>query len=296
MIAIAKKEFIDSVSSLKFWLIFGIFALLIFGSAYTGLQKHKEEMEEFQKQSQKTQERLFGIKVPKPTLYSSFTSMINSIATVGALLGIMIGYNLIEGEKRRGTLKVLLSYPTYRDSVLNAKFLGGLFTLIITSFVVISIAVGGMIFFDLEPSGEEIVRLSLFLLSSMVYITFFLTIGMFFSILLREDSLFASVIFWIFSVMISRLAIRLIVDAIPGGSQNLFFALIKFSPTDVYQQFAGLMLSPYKPSYAQLGPMPEPATLAQSLAFAWSNLTILIGLSIVTFVASYIIFIRQDIR
>lgn len=88
-----------------------------------------------------------------------------------------------------------------------------------------------------------------------------------------------------------------VVDQSMIKRQNAYTTLTKLSPTMVFKQFAGIMLSPYKPLHATSGmSTPEPATLAQSLSYVWSHLAILLGFTAVTFTASYVIFMRQDIR
>lgn len=63
------------------------------------------------------------LNVPKPTILSAFSVLSESISTVGALLALILGYGAISEERDKKTLRVLLSYPIYRDSVINAKFI-----------------------------------------------------------------------------------------------------------------------------------------------------------------------------
>lgn len=42
----------------------------------------------------------------------------------GSLLGVLLGADAINRELSKGTIKVLLGHPVYRDQVINGKFLG----------------------------------------------------------------------------------------------------------------------------------------------------------------------------
>jgi len=330
-LAIVKKEFTDFLSSPKFWIVFAIFALLMFGSAYDGIQSYKREMELYQKQLKEQEEvkqkmqaegieipEILRMKVPEPPIFFSFIRVQESIAILGALLGIILGYNAISREKKRGTLKVLLSYPTYRDSVINGKFISGVLALTLVLATVMGASIGVMIYKGLSLGAEEVYRITLFVISGLIYMILFLGIGIFFSVVLEEESsaLFACIIFWMLSAVSFSTIAFIASDVIaptPTDSQfvvaeqgqvhpaverheKVLWSIMKLSPTKNYEQFSGLMLSPYRPAYAESSPIPEKISIGETLSYTWQHIAILLGMLAVTFVASYVVFMKQDIK
>jgi len=326
MTAIVKKEFTDFISSPKFWIVFFIFVLMMLSSAYQGFQNYSNGMEQYQQQIKKQTifeegskpPSIFSMEIPKPSLLNSFFGLMESFSLIGALLALTLGYDAISKERKRGTLKVLLSYPIYRDSVINGKFISGILALTLTVFFTTSILIGIIIYEGILVTNEEIIRMFLFVFSSLIYMILFLGIGIFLSVILKEESssLFASMIVWIMSAIIYPILIIAISDIIVPvdlesqmflstkernlvmfGRERLKFTLLKISPSFNFRQLSRSMLSPYKPLFAETSfGNPESITFMQSLSYSWSNAAILLGLLVVTFVASYIIFMRQDVR
>ncbi|MEW6605995.1 MAG: ABC transporter permease subunit [bacterium] len=127
------------------------------------------------------------------------------IAIVMTLLAILFTYNAISEEKENGTLKLMLSNPISRDKILLGKFIGGFLSVVtpyLVSFLVsllIITAVG-----EIVLSKEEILRVSLFFLVSLLYISVFFMIGIFVSTrnFNSTNSLFTSLFIWIILVLI----------------------------------------------------------------------------------------------
>ena len=261
---------------------------------------------------------LFRSKVPKPPIFISFMRMQESIGILGALLGIVLGYNAISSERKRGTLKVLLSFPVYRDSIINGKFISGILALTLVLVTVMAASIGVMMYKGLSPNIEEIYRIVLFTASGLIYMVLFLGIGIFFSTVLEEESsaLFACIIIWMISAVsfstIAFIASDIIaptptdpqftvaeqgqVHPAVAKHENVLWNIMKLSPTKNYEQFSGLMLSPYRPGYAERSPIPEKINIKETVSYVWPHMAILIGMLVLTFVPSYIIFMRQDVR
>lgn len=315
MIAIVRKEFIDIISSSRFWMVLTIFLIMILLSGYQGVQSYKKELdlygESIARDSTSTQ---FTLNVPKPTLLSAFKVLLDSIAIVGALLSVIIGYNSISGERKK-VLKLLLSYPVYRDSVINAKFISRMLVISIVLVISSFISVGGVIYFlDILPSVEEVVRIFLFVLSALSYMYFFLALSIFFSIIAKEESnaLFASIIVWFVGVvLISRIAyfISSILVPIPSMGSindnvkekliieklNLINTVQSISPSFHFRQFSEYMLIPFKTGEIITVDSYNPLPLKLSFMYSGHHLLLLIVGTILLFIASYIKFMREDI-
>jgi len=158
-------------------------------ATFQGVQNYEKELERYGNIVQKNESIKNGLNnelppqfilnIPKPTILSAYEVLPDSIATMGALLALILGYRAVAGERK--TLKILLSYPVYRDSVINAKFISRILTIFLTLFATLTISTGIILtILDITPSSEELGRLFLFIFSSIIYMTFFLCIGIFF--------------------------------------------------------------------------------------------------------------------
>ena len=95
---------------------------------------------------------------------SSIPSYMSLIALIGPFIGLILGFDSINSEKNNGTLNRLVSQPIYRDSIIIGKFLASS-TLIAVMILSTGIAVGcaGFLTTGILPSGEEAVRVLIYL-------------------------------------------------------------------------------------------------------------------------------------
>ncbi len=336
---VAKKEFIDCITSKKFLLIFGIFLLLIFSSSFHGIHEYNENIKKYQNMLDNQAEGSFFSFLPEPKLPNIFQSLVEFIAMIGAILAIVLGYDSISEEKKRGTLKVLLSYPLYRDNVINGKFIGKIFVLILTLGVSLLLATGTILFSGIRITGYDVISILIFFFGSVVYMTLFLGVGMFFSSFAKDDSsaLLNSIIVWLVSaILIANFAFMITNIVAPsdaiyysggGGSisitansaeeadklktdlfekmekrQNIQRAVNIISPTENYKKFSNAVLNPGEISMLESvmsavnqEERREP-TLKDALGSNLTEIILLIVISVILFVATYIVFMRQDIR
>ncbi len=97
-------------------------------SSITGINNYDKQLDQYQKLQADTQ----GIEendvfsyFPEPKLTAViFREMVSNIGIIGAIMAIILGYNAVSGEKERGNLKLLLSYPLYRKMLLTVNSLG----------------------------------------------------------------------------------------------------------------------------------------------------------------------------
>ena len=180
---IAGKEVRDSFSSKKFLLLLGLFLLFSFGSVYMGFSDYQMQMEQFRSGN------VYGAIPEKPSLMEVFRPLLDMRMSLAAgILSIVLGYNAISAEREKETIEMLLSYPIYRDEVLNGKFVGGMFNLSTALLIAFTAATGFAIYLTgVVPSMAQLSRLSFIWLGTVIYMGFFLGLGIFFSTIFRSS-------------------------------------------------------------------------------------------------------------
>ena len=247
----------------------------------------------------------------------SIPSYMSLIALIGPFIGLILGFDSINAEKNSGTLNRLVSQPIYRDSIIIGKFLAST-TLIAVMVLSTGIAVGcaGFLTSGIKPTGEEIVRVLIFLIYTVIYICFWLAMALLFSVFTRHaaTSALASIALWLFfAIFMSLLAGILANAAYPVNTEyeqafnslnnyNLNLNLNRISPYYLYSEAASVLMNPATRainavSYTQLvGALSSYLSLGQSLLLVWPHLVGLLALTFAAFTISYVGFMRQEIR
>ncbi|MFB0518238.1 MAG: ABC transporter permease subunit, partial [Acidobacteriota bacterium] len=104
------------------------------------------------------------------------------VKIVLSLLAFLMTFDVVAGEKEKGTLKIALSNPVPRHQVILGKFIGGYLTIL--AALLISVLIGMVIVSFLSfPlfSGEVLSRFLLILLVSFLYLALMFTLGLFVS-------------------------------------------------------------------------------------------------------------------
>ena len=315
--AIYRKELEDHFSSTRFTLLFTVILMISLISAYmtgSGLRKELE-----------------GIAKPSLVFLMLFTStgalfsLAQFVAFFGPLIGMILGFDAISRERSARTLSKLLSQPIYRDAVLNAKFLAGL-TVISVMFLAILLFISGMglLTLGVVPDWEEVGRLAVYLIVSIVYVGFWLGLAILFSVLFRSmaTSALATLALWIFMAFFMAAGASLAADVIapvrPGLSGDTQAeAMIQYeqtrqfvaalSPITLYSEATSVVLDPLRKttrSLVLMGPMERISLsrfqsalpLNQSLLIVAPYLVALVALTAVCFCLCYLCFMRQEVR
>lgn len=307
LVAIFWKELADHFSSKRFIILFLLVYLAGISAIYVAAQTIRSEVTE-------TTEFVFlklfttsgGVLPPFLTFLVLFIPIV----------GIALGFDAINSERTSGNLSRLLSQPVYRDSVINGKFLAGLTTLAILLISIITIVAGmGLRMIGIPPSAEEVLRLVAFLLISVVYGAFWLALAVLFSLVFDRTatSALASVALWIFLFFFLFMISGVIADAVvpvnPDSPAELIVkhhelrtVIERFSPNTLYEEVVIVLLVPTVRSLSPLlvgqveKMLPNPLPFGQSLLLVWPHLTSLIALSTLCFAASYVRFMREEIR
>ncbi|WEL23600.1 ABC transporter permease [Candidatus Nanohalovita haloferacivicina] len=170
---IGRKELEDSFSSRRFIAVIGLFVILSLASVYMGVQNYQQQVDNFGGGG------IYGSAPELPTLIDIFTPLFNfNMPLTAGILGLLLSYDYISREREEGTIELLLSYPLYRDEIINGKLVSGIFTVALSLLAAFTISSGLAIYMTgLVPGIEAVSRLSMIWLGTVVYITFFLGLG-----------------------------------------------------------------------------------------------------------------------
>jgi ABC-type transport system involved in multi-copper enzyme maturation permease subunit len=121
-----------------------------------------------------------------------------------SLFAILFGYDSINGEKERGTLRLAFSNPVPRDKFILGKLIGSFLALAVPLLIPLLIGFALLPVMGIPMDGGEWMRLGLVVLAGLLYLGVFLCLSLFTSALTKHSSssfLFLLVV-WIFAVLI----------------------------------------------------------------------------------------------
>ena len=310
---ILKKELADHFSSYRFMILFALIAMVSLITVYMAGINLKQELE--------------GIAKPRFVFLMLFTSsggifsLVQFVAFFGPLIGLLLGFDTINRERSEGTLSKLLSQPIFRDDVINGKFLAGMATIAIIMISIVLVITGlGLSLLGVIPGVEELWRILIYLIISIIYISFWLGVAILFSILFRNvaTSALAALATWIFFSFFISLGANVIAGAItPEAGENnpealmtrmkITKAIALASPMELYSDAAATIIDPMRRttrSFVQVGMMERlsmarfsgPLPLSQSILVVAPYIISLIAITVICFAISYTVFMRQEIR
>ncbi|MDY6971897.1 MAG: ABC transporter permease [Thermodesulfobacteriota bacterium] len=315
LLAVYRKELADHFSSYRFVLLFALIAMVSFITTYMAGIHLRDSLE--------------GVAKPKFVFLMLFDtpgaifSMVQFVSFLGPLIGIVLGFDAINRERAHGTLVKLVSQPIYRDAVINGKFLAGLTTITITLVSIVLVISGfGLALLGVVPGLEEVCRLAVCLVLSIVYISFWLGVSILFSISFKNiaTSVLASIALWIFlSFFVSLISEVLANVAAPVDNKKdtVRETVIKnirikergslFSPMVLYSHATSIIIDPRRKttsSLAFMGPIERlsasrfqnPLPLGQSIFVVCPHMVALIAITLICFLISYLVFMLQEIK
>jgi ABC-2 type transport system permease protein len=311
-----RKELEDHFSSVRFLLISALIVMvgvIIASMVGMGIQEESKGM-------------------AKPTLLflwlftstGKLFSFVQFIGFFGPLIGIFLGFDSINRERVSRTLSKLASQPIYRDSIINAKYLAGVTTIAVVLVGIVLIISGlGIRLIGVVPGSEEVLRLAIYVITSILYVSFWLGIAILFSVVFRSTatSALASLAVWIFFSFFVGLGAGFMADALAPISQSGTNmdpnVLIKheevqrtvslLSPMNLYNDATTTILDPTRKTtrgVVFVGPLERlslsrfqnPLPLLQSLIIVAPYLISIIAITFVCFGVCYLVFMRQEIR
>lgn len=316
ILTIFRKEMGDHFNSLRFILITALIVMV--GVIITSLV------------GMAIRDELQGIAKPKLLFLLLFTStgklfsFVQFIGFFGPLLGIFLGFDSINRERIGRTLSKLVSQPIYRDSIINAKFLSGVAVIAIVLISTVLLISGlGLRLIGVVPGVEEVSRLILYVIISLLYISFWLGISILFSVIFRSTatSALAALALWIFFSFFVGLGAGVLADAVAPVKQTASGIdpemLVRheriqritslFSPMTLYSEATTTILDPMRKTTRALilmGPLERlslsrfqsPLPLLESMMIVIPHLISIVAITFLCFGICYLVFMRQEIR
>lgn len=200
--SIARKEFTDAVTSKRLWLIAGIFLLFSIASTYSTSFGFR-----------------MGVQQATRPMVQIDSSIASATAYMAPLLGLALAFDAVSGERERGTLRILLSRPIYREDVINGKILSALavigLTITVSSLAAVSISI---LLHNISVTVDDVSRIGLFIVFSIVFSFAYYALALFVSTFSSKSShsLVISIGIWIFFAFILSIMSSFIATAILG--------------------------------------------------------------------------------
>lgn len=311
-LTICRKELADHLGSRRYIVLFALILVLSTLSAYQGTEYIKSNPNAG-----------FMAIFSGARFGFSFTYL---MVFFGPIIGLALGFDAINKERTSGTLSVLLCQPIYRDSIINGKFLGGTVALSLLAACTIGIMCGvAMPILGFGPGFNDALRIVLFALLTIVYLTFWLALGLLFSTVTKKTStsILLSISTWLFCSIVITIIAALIANFIvpiqmPGGTFNpgaqqtseyrelmqrratIQMNIQRISPAYLYNEAGSSILGTAGGmfGFGELGrgsPF-QRLELAQALATRWPQILAIVVGMIVCFAITYMLFLRLEIR
>ncbi len=251
---------------------------------------------------------------PAPSLNPLGVSkdFVQYLSMTGGLMAILIGWYAVAGERRNGTLRLLLSRPVSRDQFVNGKIAG-----VAASLLLITVLTGLLVLTVISIAGKvsltamEIKKAVLFFCGSWFFLLVFASVSFYLSVVMTDQNkaLFLSVIIWmVFAFILPQIGDTMDLDnQIPGGFFS-YLGLTKAEETKILTKFRWYELvrdgieelSPTKHferlSYALLGVKPgfEDLSAFEVFRMKWIDVALMLSPALLFVVLSSISFQRRE--
>jgi len=317
MFTVASKEFSDIVRGKRFLILVVVFGLVMTAAVATTY--------------------LTGIQaagVPgragmaRGFLGAAGINLATMVGYFAPIMGLALGFDAISGEREKGTLKVTLAQPVFRDTVINGKFLAALLAISLATGIASIVDIGGSVLvLGITPTVEDVARFMLFLLFSILFAMTYYGIAVFLSTVLKRttQSVIIGVVLWAVFTFVIPIVSSLVAFAFmpirgvftPGQNRTqsreemerlteelrkrtaITETINSVTPNHHFTRIAQSVLQ----AYAGMGMNPgagqsvvRTVSITESLFSAWPNILVLTLTTVLAFIASYIVFTRQEIR
>lgn len=236
------------------------------------------------------------------------------VSFLAPLLGIMFGFDSVNGERAQGTLPRLLSQPIHRDEVILGKFVAGITVIaIMLTALVVFVAGIGIFRLGVTPSATEVSRLLVWLLFAIIYVAFWQGLATLVSVRTNRaaTSALIPVGAWLVLALFGTFIFGAIADVISpdDGTQAAAFenaqteqVISQVSPITLFQQGSTVLLDPEVRTTGLVTleqvdrAIVSELNLTQSLGVVWPQMVVLLAMTAVLFALAYVFFMRQEVR
>jgi ABC-2 type transport system permease protein len=246
-------------------------------------------------------------------------AMVQLVLLLVPLVGIAFGFDGVNSERSQGTLSRLLAQPIHRDDVINGKFAAGI-AVISVMMVTLALLVTslGILRLGIIPSVDDVSRLVVWLIATILYASFWLAFALLLSTVIRSTATAALAGFgaWFAVALIGPILMPIIANFLfpidtsasaaaqygANTAQELFFRL---SPVQLYRDVLTTVLNPSVTAlfFTNTGQaanattqLPSLLTLDQSILLVWPQFVALTALTVLLFAIAYVLFLRQEVR
>ena len=313
---VARKEFADHVSSARFFVL-----LVVLGAAaIVPLYFASDTIRSVASQVTDTRDVFLALFLVSPQDVP-IPNVFNFVGIVAPLLGVAFAFDAINSERTDGTLPRLLSQPIYRDDVVNGKFAAGLATISLVLLAVVGVISGfGIVRLGIVPSADEIVRLSAWLVLTVLWVSLWLAFGLLLSVVIRRATTAALVGFgvWLLVAIFGQLIVSLVAGIVApvanAGTLEEALSLTALSttierllPLTLYQEASAVLLNPTVTTVSapttigqwqqwQQQAQGQLMSFDQSVLLVWPHVVALVAMTAICFGAAYVWFMRQEVR
>lgn len=236
------------------------------------------------------------------------------VAFLAPLLGVMFGFDAVNGERSQGTLPRLLSQPIHRDEVILGKFVAGISVIaIMLTALVLFVAGIGIFRLGVTPSLPEVSRLVVWLLFAVLYVAFWQGLATLVSVRTTRaaTSALIPVGIWLVLALFGGFIFGAVADVLSpdDGSQAGALAnaraehgLSQLSPIVLFQEGSTVLLDPEVRATGLLTleqvdrAIVSELNLTQSLGVVWPQMVALLAMTAAFFALAYVSFMRQEVR
>jgi len=325
---VARKEFIDHLTSRRFIIILALFLIISASGMHEGINRYNQQLESYKEQISQIKEvegMEPGYMPEKPSIMLVFRFMSSHIMMLGAILAIAMGFDLVSEEKETRTLKSLLSCPVFRDEIINGKALGGTLALVFAMGAALLISLAMLLIFSIVPSMNELAAILVFGIVSIVFLLAYFSIALMMSTVSGKSGsalIYTLVIFFVLGSLLPivggtvahmvsgdqpKFDIRDVTNVTEEEIQQyeeewrawsekrkpITGAFTIISPNMNYERISGRIASPSSVTSTYVDEAPG---LQEMLGKVWKNILALISFSVVFFALAYVKFMRMDIR
>jgi ABC-2 type transport system permease protein len=305
------KEIADHIRSWRFTILIALIVLTFIAAMYVSLTNIRSAIG-----NTKDPDHVFLYLKLLTTTDNSIPPFHVFLSFLAPLLGISLGFDAVNSEQNSGTLTRLMAQPIYRDNLLMAKFVSAL---IIVSGLFLALALlmigGGLVLTGVRMEPQELLRILGFLVITIAYVAFWLSLSIMLSILFRQaaTSALTAIGIWLFFTIFYQIVINLVVKSfLPDPTMlsqaevisynELILNFLRVAPNQLYTDAVTTLLMP---SVRSLGPItmeqmagaiPSPLPFKESVMIVWPQVSGLLASTVSCFALAYYLFMRREIR
>lgn len=234
---IARKEILSNLLSYKFFIVLLLIVLLVATSVFIMHRDFRQRMDDYQVVRPKPGDPI-ALVAPNPLsifakgvddamtrsfevsaigievragqssgniIYSFFPApdFLYVVRVVLSLVALLFGFDQVSREREQGTLKLVLGSAVSRAKVLAGKWIGNFLSLAVP-FLLVTLLASSLLMLDTDVqfSAGQLGRLALILALSLLYLGFFLSLGILVSALTKRAATSVVILLFLWSLFV----------------------------------------------------------------------------------------------